>query len=1056
MGGKERETELTRAIRERRDELGLKTNTEFAKLLGVNSSTFNDWASGRKQPSAANKRLLGDKGGVPIPPETDTSELEFGMGIADGEQGSPRPTPEKVDAHTEVPYGPPRMREADQTKDVLESFIQESKRKAVLGQVPLLILGSGVSAPRVPRLPKLAELLGIHLSKLQESRPVKRLRALAESVAVMDDDRSSVTLADVTQLFSAASQLEVCKSAWRAFSLDLILRGNEKVDMSDGIIECKPTGGHQAIARLLSQRLALCMSLNFDRLTWRALRDKTLQAVILHHSKEITRYYCADTSVFTPAILKIRGDVLSLRCDNPACPASVQPQPLPEKGLTENDTKDGIRCPDCGGGPLVVDLSFPGERKKEEAATEALEAFRSHIAGTLSSIIFVGLSGRWDVHVLNWARDYAQDFDVPIVHVKKRDRSSYIRNHYLAFDPGSSQSAGCHVLVLDKDSFLKKFCDELSTMDTHAVPWKENRQGIEDVLDLNEFEDSGVWLNGSGRIEVAGPEDSPVGVSVDTSDFADVVVARQTKTYLHRLAQLGLVDDFIGHSRTHSRWEHSRGTAIVGTLWAKHLSKYLVRLRPDGKKPFDCLLVLLKHALLIHDCGHLPFSHMLERVLSQINWLPGESDDLQMEMLYARLCREQIDRKHNTQSVSFRKMLKYIYEGLEALSGMKFGTPKEGKDYVARLLLTIVSGRAAWPWVSVIANSPIDADKIDYLTRDRLEFAKVQHNGYIGGRLGQRMVADGRANLAWLTDFLCEQNVTPHGAIALSGKSAVAAADLWQQRLLAYRRIYYAPEFRVYERMATEILEQYVIRYIMGMHEAWDSNMPMKLALASLYGSPTPAEGTLNWDLRPVKAHAVAQHLENLVKMHLGGLTREKEPFIATIVPNLLQNARIPYDSEYQTFMEELVKILSARLNGAKDWPCRSLDYVVGEPIRISTPKAEELQELLRPIQHRCSTSVLVDILGPQKALAGPATGILDGKRVFGHIIVPTGPAGRWRSGLPARVPLTDSAVDGMEDNSTQLLVISPYGKDSPEARWAFDRIQAICKDAGYHVEESE
>ncbi len=80
---------------------------------------------------------------------------------------------------------------------------------------------------------------------------------------------------------------------------------------------------------------------------------------------------------------------------------------------------------------------------------------------------------------------------------------------------------------------------------------------------------------------------------------------------LRSITQLSLAS-LVYHGATHNRFQHSIGTLHI-------MDKLLYTLKLDGKLPLEesqCfrIIQLMRLAALLHDCGHLPFSHTFENL----------------------------------------------------------------------------------------------------------------------------------------------------------------------------------------------------------------------------------------------------------------------------------------------------------------------------------------------------------------------------------------------------------------------------------------------------------
>lgn len=149
---------------------------------------------------------------------------------------------------------------------------------------------------------------------------------------------------------------------------------------------------------------------------------------------------------------------------------------------------------------------------------------------------------------------------------------------------------------------------------------------------------------------------------------------------LRRVHQLALTK-YVYPSAEHSRFVHSLGVLHCATLIMEGLFEH--KLTKTFNKPTEGALRTLRYAALLHDIGHLPFSHAVEG-----DWLSGLShEDLSMFIIENYSPIKDVLEKD---SVSPREVSSLL-----------------GKTPISKLKIyhEIVSGQ-------------LDADRADYLLRD--------------------------------------------------------------------------------------------------------------------------------------------------------------------------------------------------------------------------------------------------------------------------------------------------------------------------------------------------
>ena len=226
---------------------------------------------------------------------------------------------------------------------------------------------------------------------------------------------------------------------------------------------------------------------------------------------------------------------------------------------------------------------------------------------------------------------------------------------------------------------------------------------------------------------------------------------------LRRIRQLGF-SDLVFPGATHSRFAHSIGVYYM----ARRLAEVIARRREGGQDPDRERVALL--AALLHDIGHGPFSHAFEAATE------GLGRTKRHESWSAEIVRE---------DTQVNKVLRGVDEDLPQQIGALLTDEHQTDIY------------------STIVSSQFDADRLDYIQRDRL---------MVG-------VEFGHIDLDWLLDCLEVGTVTVGSdnpvqapCLYLGPKGVHTAEEYLEARSRLYRMVYMHKTTRAAERMLEALL----------------------------------------------------------------------------------------------------------------------------------------------------------------------------------------------------------------------------------------------------------
>ena len=261
---------------------------------------------------------------------------------------------------------------------------------------------------------------------------------------------------------------------------------------------------------------------------------------------------------------------------------------------------------------------------------------------------------------------------------------------------------------------------------------------------------------------------------------------------LHSIHQLGLAY-LVYPGANHTRFEHSLGTFAVAGRMCDSL----------GLEAGEASQV--RAAALLHDIGHLPYSHTFEMVLHE-----------QFGIDHAEISRRMIRGEDTVLTEDERRVLGKHVSVPEAIERMGLD-PRE----VARLLegaeapakgLDTHRGQAHFNsrrYLSQIVSGTVDADQLDYLVRDA---------HYTG-------VAYGVIDL----DRLVETFDLFNGDLVIERGGLSAVEGMLVARSLMFTSVYFHKTVRISELMLAKAVEGFGPEDIYSMHQMTDATLLSRL-----------------------------------------------------------------------------------------------------------------------------------------------------------------------------------------------------------------------------------
>jgi HD superfamily phosphohydrolase len=240
------------------------------------------------------------------------------------------------------------------------------------------------------------------------------------------------------------------------------------------------------------------------------------------------------------------------------------------------------------------------------------------------------------------------------------------------------------------------------------------------------------------------------------------VVNTATFQRLRSLKQLGM-GHLVYPNATHTRFAHSLG---VFRIMCRVLERLNHPLSKDESEE-------LRLAALLHDIGHYPYSHLMERV----DWV--------------KLTEEEIGTASNKEISGAAKLYPDHEElGRHILLSQKDICKALGGSRQAKRIGALFSRlRGADPQFSKLIHSSLDMDRLDYLLRD----ARAAGVPY------------GEIDLNYLLNSI---RVSPKGMLGVGEKALAAAEHFLLARVFMHRVVYYHKTTYGFEEACRQLLRR--------------------------------------------------------------------------------------------------------------------------------------------------------------------------------------------------------------------------------------------------------
>lgn len=879
------------------------------------------------------------------------------------------------------------------------------------GRRVLVVIGAGAS--RVRNVPDMGWMFANLKSKLQvkaatlDGANKKRAEELADWLAALHEGhapRSIAAMALGTLQRAHRSRISPLNQAysdvWYDFSKEFVENLRKTA--------ASPSDFHKLAASWAIAGRADLVSLNFDGLTRMALTCNTekRQGIILGELEEIEGFFLGDETQGSGQpklrpVVKIWGDVFHAVCTNRRCPEyGVR---IPVYALPKSTD---LQCDHCCA-PQHLQIYFAGYEEKEKSVGKSLEALQRCVAPRIGCILTVGFSGAWDEALVKFLAHLCRDLESEAGWQEVLGAGAG-KHAWINVDPAGTPPLHQELLTFkiapifynDRDG-AEKFAAQINAEE--PAPWRTTGAPFKENL-----VDDGEWASKLTDEERSLFPQAYEGLAVDTylGDFA-LMQQLGIKTKI-ALAASRLRRKKLGE---HNRRLHSYGACHLSVLWFRHLAKSARITTAEEER----LATIAMMAVLHHDLGHIPFSHLAEEMLDEVHWT----------------MREGGPRFHHDSAVFASALTEHkgaavaVAEAIAAKNGCN----------ASELLVWAegaIEGRSGCTWLDAIVNSPLDCDKLDYVFRDC---------SFLRQGIHVPLAADGGSvSLDWLRKLFENTHVLPSGIVALEGTAGEQARDFLEERRWLYKHQYLVPGFRMIERLARAVILNWLLYEV-----------PQRLQSQSIRDLQN-AFGPIG-DTRALKGCAARDLLWIKLRKH-----KSEPEVLLTLCDELTHGhkAGLPPSSHLCVWAKRCAAIFKSAFKWNPTTGELTLEkhlekeagMSISDFFYVPAARLSDIKEIARRLEQLHPMRALVDFSSSPRMLAYPSRRHLsEAGDVIGECFCVSHPdPDRWGHATGSWVPLSKSLFADEDRNRwTRISVLSPYPHD-PAVQQTFDHLRNECR----------
>ena len=886
-----------------------------------------------------------------------------------------------------------KKEEEDKISKTIGEICMHIKKEHRKGKIPLFIIGSGISSslrysgkPLDKGIPNIIGMIK-KLKKLsQEKKIPSDLNNLFESWDSSKERKTDRSIVSRILMYFTETSDENIQKIWNTFIKWLLYTCVDETKKI-GMLNAEPSKAHEKLAEMYKEADAICLTVNFDSLMYRALSKKfdengqTVEKKVYTYSdpSECEDFFKRFENSDARAEIQARGDIFWAKCrKKEVCTLKGKIIPLlanEEYGLCIEEPTKCI----CGETRDIL-IAFPGTYKKDKIMQEIISKIWGYLAFKVSSVITLGFSGTWDPILIAFISDLLRERGIPFLDINSDSKPERL---VLVKELIKTNNFNAVSINQPADDFMEELVKKYIKCNLNPLMYSfelsdDPSVGPDYFWDsiISELE-SDIFHNG-------------------TTEYEQSIHGNPSVKITHNFNQLGLKSKWLGINSTerdnHNRLNHSKAVMKIASYMYENACKN------SNRKINNNELQFLRIAALLHDIGHLPFCHLIEEIFEELNWKTG---GYYKSFSHGSYTDQKIDK------IKIEKYLKHI-------------------GYEKKDLIQLINGEFGVGYLDAIINSPIDADKIEYVIRDSKSTGtsiRLDKTSYI-----ERLVE--------------EMSITPEGLLAFSGNSAKLAKELLDARVYLYNNLYLTPEIRFLESAVRFIITTYFVhKYnIIDWGEIEDEiNYIRDKDTYSTHGIS---------DLGPLRIQLAIEDLEKLVNKYKHNKDKDIELDILEHMKTYLSKHEIPIKEEIKGTIEKCYEWVST-IKTKKELVEKETDHFIHyEQLNwISGNSLERIQDIRKTVMLRFPGVVFIEIVPPPNVLSisdkRKARDRSDGTKEYSeYILFPSGEPDQWRKDKDhANIPITSSNLEREKPPLNVYIYKIDKEIDAAQAVDLFDRL---------------